>query len=81
MTQAITSHQNNSNPWKQGDLVIHADDRKELNNLMVVIGHTRDGLYRTRYAMPHAVPPSWRRKTWKNPGTLLLDPRSFGILP
>jgi hypothetical protein len=74
-----TIHPPNAIRWKVGDYVIHDDDAKRADMLMVVIGRTRVGVYRTRYAFPDGLPRSWRRKVWRNSLESLHDPRRFGI--
>ena len=59
-------HAANSTRWRVGDFVIHDSDAKRADMLMVVIGCSRDGIYRTRYAFPGEQPRSWRRKVWRN---------------
>jgi hypothetical protein len=66
-------------PWKVGDLVIHDADAKRADMLMVVIGHSRQGIYRTRYAFPDEQPRYWRHKVWRNTLAPLHDPTRFGI--
>ena len=65
--------------WKTGDYVIHDSDAKQADMLMVVIGRSRDGGFRTRYAFPSELPRSWRRRVWRNTIDPLHDPRRFGI--
>lgn len=47
--------------------------------LMVVIGCSRHGIYRTRDAFPQEQPRAWRRKVWRNRVESLHDPARFGI--
>ncbi|MCW3481069.1 hypothetical protein OL229_16120 [Neisseriaceae bacterium JH1-16] len=65
--------------WPIGSLVIHAEDGKRFDMLMVVVGRTAQGEYLTRYALPFFQPPKWLTKEWCNPRELLLDPQNFGI--
>jgi hypothetical protein len=65
--------------WKTGDYVIHDSDAKRADMLMVVIGRSRDGGFRTRYAFPSELPRSWPRRVWRNTIDPLHDPRRFGI--
>ena len=74
-----TIHPSNAIRWNIGDYGIHDDDAKRANVLMVVIGRSRVGVYRTRYAFPAGLPRSWRRKVWRNTLESLHDPRRFGI--
>lgn len=62
--------------WRKGDIVLHDADAKEPHMFMVVIGKTRDGLYKTQY-----VDKSHRRKIWKNELKYLHDVRRFGMEP
>jgi hypothetical protein len=72
-------HESNTTEWKPGDLVIHDDDAKRPDMLMVVLGRSKAGIYRTRYAFPDQQPKPWRRKVWRNTVESLHDPRRFGI--
>lgn len=72
-------HEPNATAWKAGDLVIHDADAKRPDMLMIVLGCSRAGVYRTRYAFPAKQPKSWRRKVWRNSIEALHDPRRFGI--
>jgi hypothetical protein len=74
-----THYEPNTTEWQPGDLVIHDDDAKRPDMLMVVLGRTRAGIYRTRYAFPDQQPKSWRKKIWRNTEESLHDPRRFGI--
>ncbi len=74
--------------WIPGDIVIHEDDAKRQDMLMVVVGQIKRGpnakLYRTRYlntdASDHrAAMHEYRRTVWKNPISKLHDPARFGI--
>jgi hypothetical protein len=47
--------------------------------LMVVVGRSRAGVYRTRYLFPSDKPKTWRMKVWRNTIEPLHDPRRFGI--
>ena len=47
--------------------------------LMAVIGRSRDGGFRTRYAFPAGLPRSWRRCVWRDTIDPLHDPWHFGI--
>ena len=73
-------HPPNTTPWRVGDIVIHDDDAKRADMLMVVIGVSRAGIYRTRYAFPAGQPRAWRRKVWRNTIVCLHDPARFGIV-
>jgi hypothetical protein len=72
-------HAPNTRHWCVVDFVIHDADAKRADMLMIVIGCSREGVYRTRYAFPEAQPPAWRRKVWRNPVESLNDPARFGI--
>ena len=72
-------HAPNATQWRVGDFVIHNSDAKRADMLMVVIGCTLQGIYRTRYAFPEEQPRAWRRKVWRNTGESLHDPARFGI--
>ena len=72
-------HAPNATPWRVGDFVIHDSDAKRADMLMVVIGCSRQGIYRTRYAFPEEQPRAWRRKVWRNRVESLHDPARFGI--
>lgn len=74
-----TLHEPNTTAWKAGDLVIHDADAKRPDMLMIVLGCSRTGVYRTRYAFPAKQPKSWRKKVWRNTLDALHDPRRFGI--
>ena len=65
--------------WKTGDYVVHDSDAKRTDMLMVVIGRSRAGGFRTRYVFPFGLPRSWRRRVWLNTIEALHDPRRFGI--
>jgi hypothetical protein len=73
-------HPPNTTPWRVGDIVIHDDDAKRVDMLMVVVGVSRAGVYRTRYAFPMEQPRAWRRKVWRNTIESLHDPARFGIV-
>jgi hypothetical protein len=75
----VLLHAPNTVQWKVGDLVIHDSDAKRADMLMIVIGHDRTGIFRTRYAFPWAQPRPWRRKIWRNSIEWLHDPARFGI--
>lgn len=47
--------------------------------LMVVIGCSRQGVYRTRHAFSEEQPRAWRRKVWRDRVESLHDPARFGI--
>lgn len=79
-TCAETIYLPNTTSWNIGDLVIHDCDAKRPDMLMVVIGCSRAGVYRTRYAFPKLQPRQWRTKVWRNTAEHLHDPRRFGIL-
>jgi hypothetical protein len=72
-------HVPNATQWRVGDVVIHDSDAKRADMLMVVIGCSRQGIYRTRYAFPEERPRAWRRKVWRNTVESLHDPARFGI--
>ena len=72
-------HAPNARQWRVGDVVIHDSDAKRADMLMVVIGCSRQGIYRTRYAFPEEQPRAWRRKVWRNRVESLHDPARFGI--
>ena len=72
-------HAPNATPWRVGDFVIHDSDAKRADMLMIVIGCSRQCLYRTRYAFPDEQPRAWRRKVWRNTVESLHDPARFGI--
>ena len=72
-------HAPNATPWRVGDFVIHDSDAKRADMLMIVIGCSRQGVYRTRYAFPDEQPRAWRRKVWRNTVESLHDPAIFGI--
>jgi hypothetical protein len=74
-----TFHEPNSCTWQPGDIVIHDADAKRPDMLMVVIGCSRAGVYRTRYLFPAEQPKNWRKKIWRNTIEPLHDPRRFGI--
>ena len=65
--------------WKTGDYVVHDSDAKRTDMLMVVIGRSRNGGFRTRYVLPFGLPRSWRRRVWLNTIEALHDPGRFGI--
>lgn len=72
-------HVPNATQWRVGDFVIHDSDAKRADMVMVVIGCSRQGIYRTRYAFPDEQPRAWRRKAWRNTVESLHDPAIFGI--
>ena len=72
-------HVPNATPWRVGDFVIHDSDAKRADMLMVVIGCSRQGIYRTRYAFPEEQRRAWRRKVWRNRVESLHNPARFGI--
>ena len=72
-------HTPNATQWRVGDVVIHDSDAKRADMLMIVIGCSRLGVYRTRYAFPEEQPRAWRRKVWRNTVESLHDPAIFGI--
>lgn len=74
-----TIHPPNATEWQVGDYVIHDADAKRADMLMMVLGRSASGIYRTRYAYPADQPKSWRRKVWRNTVESLHDPRRFGI--
>lgn len=74
-----TFHEANACEWKPGDVVIHDADAKRADMLMVVVGRSRAGVYRTRYLFPSEQPKNWRKKIWRNTIEPLHDPRRFGI--
>jgi hypothetical protein len=53
-------------PWSIGDLVIHDDDAKRADVLMVVTGCGSDGIHRTRCAFPTEQPRSGQREVWRH---------------
>lgn len=65
--------------WRAGDYVVHDADAKRSDMLMVVLGRSASGVYRTRYAYPAEQPRSWRHKVWRNTIESLHDPSRFGI--
>ena len=69
----------NTTRWRVGDFVIHDADAKRADMMMVVIGCSHEGIYRTRYVFPDEQPRSWRRKVWRNTLAPLHDPSRFGI--
>lgn len=74
-----TIHSPNAIEWRPGDYVIHDADAKHADMLMVVLGRSASGVYRTRYAYPAEQPRSWRHKVWRNAIESLHDPSRFGI--
>ncbi len=70
----------NTTDWPVGALVIHDADAKEAYMLMRVVGRTRGGGYKTRYAVrdPRR-PAAHARRTWINDKRSLHDPARFGI--
>ena len=72
-------HAPNARQWRVGDVVIHDSNAKRADMLMVVIGCSRQGIYRARYAFPEEQPRAWRRKVWRNTVESLYDPARFGI--
>ena len=72
-------HVPNATQWRVGDFVIHDSDAKRADMVMVVIGCSRQGIYRTRYAFPEEQPRAWRRKVWRNRVESLHDPARFCI--
>ena len=72
-------HVPNATQWRVGDFVIHDSDAKRADMVMVVIGCSRQGIYRTRYAFPEEQPRAWRRKVWRDTVESLHDPARFGI--
>jgi hypothetical protein len=75
-----TTYEPNATAWKPGDLVIHDDDAKRPDMLMVVLGCSKMGVYRTRYAFPKLQAKEDRQKVWRNTLEALHDPRRFGIM-
>jgi hypothetical protein len=73
-------HPPNTIAWQTGDHVIHDADAKRADMLMVVIGRSRDGIFRTRYLFPDTMPRAWKRKIWRNTLDALHDPSRFGIV-
>lgn len=70
----------NTHHWQVGDLVVHFADYKATYMLMVVVGFTRDGLVKTKYANPsERMHYQTRRKIWVNELAYLLDPAKFNI--
>ena len=78
----------NTRSLKPGDLVIHEDDAKRQDMLMVVLGRIKRGpnasLYRTRYlntaASDHrGTMHEYRRTVCKNPICKHHNPARFGI--
>lgn len=68
------NYEPNTVQWRKGQFVIHDADAKRLDMVMLVIGHTRDGLVKTRYLFEGRP-----RGVWKNPVAVLHDPARFGI--
>jgi len=75
-----TIYEPNTTAWEPGALVIHDDDAKRPDMLMVVLGSSKDGVYRTRYAFPNKQPKEWCKQIWRNTLEPLHDPRRFGIM-
>ena len=73
-------HAPNARQWRVSDVVIHDSDAKRADMLMVVIGCTRQAVYRTRFAFLEEQPRAWRRKVWRNTVEALDDPARFGII-
>ncbi|MDB5910625.1 MAG: hypothetical protein JWP34_4739 [Massilia sp.] len=81
-------HAPNTIEWRPGDLVLHDDDAKRPDMLMVVLGRIKTGpnkgKYRTRYhntngSGSRAPMHQYRRTIWTNDIGRLHDPRRFGI--
>jgi len=71
----------NTIDWPVGTLVIHDADAKEAYMLMRVVGRTREGGYKTRYAVRDPRRPAAdARRTWVNDVRFLHDPARFGIV-
>lgn len=82
------NYEANTIEWKPGDLVLHDDDAKRADMLMVVISRIRSGpnagRYRTRYLNTDACEArkamhQYRRTVWKNSIEKLHDPARFGV--
>lgn len=72
-------HAPNAMQWRVGDFVIHDLDAKRADKVMVVIGCSRQGVYRTRHSLPEEQPRAWRRKVWSNTVESLHDPARFRL--
>ena len=72
-------HAPNATPRHVGDFVIHDSDARLADMLMIVIGCSRHGIFRTRYALPKEQPRATRRKAWRNTVESLRDPARFDI--
>lgn len=72
-------HVPNDTQRRVGDFVIHDSDAKRADMVMVVIGCSRQGIYRTRYSFPEEHPCAGRRKVWRNRVESLHDPARFWI--
>lgn len=79
LRRRTTFHEANTCEWQPGDVVIHDADAKRPDMLMVVVGCSRAGVYRSRYLFPSEQPKNWRKKIWRNTIESLHDPRRFGI--
>lgn len=64
----------NTQQWMKGDFVIHDADAKREDMLMVVIGHTRDGMVKTQY-----IDDRHRKTIYRNDQRYLHDPQLFGL--
>jgi hypothetical protein len=74
-----TIHDANEIEWQIGDHVIHDADAKRHDMLMIVVGRSKAGVYRTRCAFPAEQPRSWLHRLWRDTLTLPHDHRRFGI--
>lgn len=68
------NYEPNTERWKVGDVVIHDADAKRHDMLMIVVGVSNDGWYKTVY-MSKLKP----RKTYHNELKYLHDPKRFGL--
>jgi hypothetical protein len=59
--------------------VLHDTDAKRPEMLMRVIGRTRDGRVKTRYAVPAPINGN-RATVWLNEAVLLHDPARFAVI-
>jgi hypothetical protein len=65
--------------WTVGARVIHDADAKRADMLMEVVGYTKDGLARCRYADPETRKRFGRVTIYDNDPKYLHDPARFGI--
>lgn len=68
------NYEPNTTQWKVGDVVIHDADAKRNDMLMIVVGFSNDGWYKTTY-MSKLKP----QKTYHNELKYLHDPKRFGL--